>query len=143
MKLLLKLIICSVIIGLIFILLDMLLAIALFPVNSAYIDLPIWKSPPNIVAGIIFDLINGFIIVFVYNLIKESIPFESWKKGTIYGLIMGLFRVVMMAFTTIVIYNVPIVLVIANLVSGFIEIIVLGILTVFLSEKLKIGKTKQ
>ena len=138
MKLLLKLIICSVIIGLIFILLDMLLVIALSPINTAYMDLPIWKSPPNIVAGIIFDIINGFIIVFVYNIIKESIPFESWKKGSIYGIIMGLFRIVMMAFTTIVIYNVPIVLVVANLIGGFIEIITLGILTVFLYEKLKI-----
>ena len=143
MKKLAKLIICSIIIGIIFIFLDILLAIILFPINSAYMDLPIWKNPPNIIAGMIFDIINGFIVVLIYNLIKESIPFESWKKGTIYGIIMGLFRVAMMAFTTIVIYNVPIVLVIANLVSGFIEIIVLGILTVFLSEKLKIGKTKQ
>jgi len=142
MKISLKLIICSVIVGLLFILLDMLLAIALFPINSAYVDLPIWKSPPNIVAGIIFDVINGFIIVFVYNLVKESIPYESWKKGTIYGIIMGLFRVAMMAFTTIVIYNVPIVLVVANLIGGFIEIIALGILTVFLYEKLKIDQNK-
>ena len=142
MNISLKLIICSVIIGLFFILLDMILAIAFFPINFAYIDLPIWKSPPNIIAGIIFDIINGFIIVFVYNLVKESIPYEFWKKGTIYGIIMGLFRVVMMAFTTIVIYNVPIVLVVANLIGGFIEIIVLGILTVFLYEKLKIAQNK-
>ena len=142
MKILLKLINCSIIVGLFFILLDMILAIAFFPINSAYMGLPIWKSPPNIVAGIIFDIINGFIIVFVYNLVKESIPYESWKKGTIYGIIMGLFRVVMMAFTTIVIYNVPIFLVVANLIGGFIEIIALGILTAFLYEKLKIAQNK-
>ncbi|MFX0070158.1 MAG: hypothetical protein ACFFAO_03620 [Candidatus Hermodarchaeota archaeon] len=131
-----KLIVCSLIIGILFIILDILRAIITYPIFSAYSYLPIWNTPPNILAGMIFDLINGFIIVFVYRILYEGIPSVKWCKGLYYGIIIGMFRVVMMTFSIIVLYNVPIIYVIVSLITGYIEIVILGVITSIIYEKL-------
>jgi hypothetical protein len=128
---------CSMVTGVLFILFDMLIAILTNPIYSPYSDLPIWKTPPNILAGVIFDLINGFILVAVYMTIYNGIPGFGWKKGLYYGLIVGFFRVVMMSFSTIVMYNIPLRLVITSLITGYIEIVTLCIILAVIYEKLK------
>ncbi|MFQ5979912.1 MAG: hypothetical protein ACE5OZ_17410 [Candidatus Heimdallarchaeota archaeon] len=118
----------ALIIGVIFIVFDMLVAIITNPIFSGHSDLPIWKDPPNIIAGILFDLINGFILVIVYKTIYDGIPGLNWRKGLNYGIIVGLFRVVMMAFSTFVMYDIPLELIITSLVAGYIEIVLLCII---------------
>ena len=51
---------------------------------------------------------------------------------------MGIFRVVMFTFTIVVLLNVPILIVMLNLIAGFIESLILGIATEFLSRKFKL-----
>ncbi|MEA2075277.1 MAG: hypothetical protein U9O85_06040 [Euryarchaeota archaeon] len=123
--------------GILFIIFDMLIAISTSPIFAPYSDLPIWKTPPNILAGLFFDLINGFILVAVYVIIYNGIPGFGWKKGLYYGLIVGLFRVVMMSFSSIVMYNIPLKLVITSLITGYIEIAILCIILAVIYEKLK------
>jgi hypothetical protein len=135
-----KILACSMVTGVLFILFDMLIAILTNPLSSPYSDLPIWKTPPNILAGVIFDLINGFILVAVYMTIYNGIPGLGWKKGLYYGLIVGLFRVVMMSFSSIVMYNIPLILVIIGIVTGYIEIVLLCIILAVIYEKLRIAK---
>jgi len=106
-----KTVVYGMMIGVLFIILDMLIAISTSPIFAPYSSLPIWKTPPNILAGTVFDLINGFILVTVYTTIYKGIPGSGWKKGLSYGVIVGLFRVVMMTFSTIVMYNIPLILV--------------------------------
>lgn len=132
-----KILICGIITGTLFIIFDMFIAILTSPIFSPYSDLPIWKTPPNILAGLIFDLINGFILVAVYMTIYEGIPGFGWRKGLNYGIIVGLFRVVMMSFSTIVMYNVPSILVITSLVTGYTEIVILCIILAVIYEKLR------
>ncbi len=132
-----KILICGIITGTLFIIFDMFIAILTSPIFSPYSDLPIWKTPPNILAGLIFDLINGFILVAVYMTIYEGIPGFGWRKGLNYGIIVGLFRVVMMSFSTIVMYNVPSMLVITSLVTGYTEIVILCIILAVIYEKLR------
>jgi len=132
-----KILLCGVITGVLFLIFDMLIGISTGPIFSPYSNLPIWKIPPNIFAGIVFDLINGFILVLVYRTIYKGIPGFGWKKGLNYGVIVGLFRVVMTSFSTIVMYNVPLILVSTNLITGFIEIVILCIILAVIYEKLK------
>lgn len=132
-----KILICGIITGTLFIIFDMFIAILTSPIFSPYSDLPIWKTPPNILAGLIFDLINGFILVAVYMTIYEGIPGFGWRKGLNYGIIVGLFRVVMMSFSTIVMYNVPSMLVITSLVTGYTEMVILCIILAVIYEKLR------
>ncbi|MHA2365678.1 MAG: hypothetical protein ACXAC7_17100 [Candidatus Hodarchaeales archaeon] len=131
-----KILVCGVIIGVLFAIFDLIIAIVTIPIYSPHSDLPIWKDPPNILAGIIFDFINGFILVLVYKIIYEGIPGYDWKKGANYGVIVGLFRVVMMSFSIIVMYDVPLEIVITGIVTGYIEIIVLCIILAQIFEKI-------
>jgi len=136
-----KILLCSITTGVLFVIFDMVIAMSTSPVYSPYSDLTIWKIPPNILAGLIFDLINGFILVAVYMIIYKGIPGFGWKKGLNYGIIVGLFRVVMMSFSTIVVYNVPLILVITGLITGYIEIVLLCVILAIIYEKLvKHGK---
>ena len=132
-----NILVCGVITGILFLIFDMLIGISTSPIFSPYSDLPIWKTPPDILAGLVFDLINGFILALVYRTLYEGIPGLGWKKGLSYGVIVGLFRVVMMSFSTIVMYNVPLILVITSLITGFIEIVILCTILAVFYEKLK------
>ncbi len=132
-----KILACSMVMGVLFIIFDMLIVISTSPIFAPYSDLPIWKTPPNILAGLFFDLINGFILVAVYVIIYNGISGFGWKKGLYYGLIVGLFRVVMMSFSSIVMYNIPLRLVITSLITGYIEIAILCIILAVIYEKLK------
>jgi len=123
-----RVLVSSLVIGISFIIFDMLIAVSINPLFSSYSDLLIWKTPPNILAGLIFDLINGFILVAVYTIIYNGIPRLGWEKGLSYGMIVGLFRVVMASFSTIVMYNIPLTMVITSLITGYIEIILLCII---------------
>lgn len=123
--------------GLLFILFDMIVGMATSPIMARYADLPIWQTPLNITAGLIFDIINGFILVFVFNLITPSLPGQGWRKGLWFGLIVWLLRVVMMAFSTIVMYNVPLAIVMTNLIAGLIEVEALSIILAAMHKKLK------
>ena len=76
------------------------------------------------------------ILVLVYGTIYKGIPGFGWKKGLNYGVIFGLFRVVMMSFSMIVMYNVPLILVFTSLITGFIEIVILCIILALIYEKL-------
>jgi len=69
--------------------------------------------------------------------ICEGIPGFGWRKGLNYGIIVGLFRVVMMSFSIIVMYNVPSMLVITSLVTGYTEIVILCIILAVIYEKLR------
>jgi hypothetical protein len=126
----------AIIVGVLFIVLDMLVAIITSPIFSTHSDLPIWNDPPNIMAGIVFDLINGFILVIVYQTLYDGIPDVNWRKGLNYGIIVGLFRVVMMAFSTFVMYDVPLELIITSLVAGYIEIVLLCIILAVIYDKM-------
>jgi len=132
-----RILIAGIIVGILFLFLDMLMAISTMPILSKYASLPIWKNPPNITAGMVFDLFNGLILVFVYSLLFSAIPGKGWKKGLNYGMIVGLFRVVMSSFSSIVMYSIPDEVVITNLIAGFIEIAVLGILVALVFERIK------
>lgn len=116
---------CGIVTGVLFILFDMVAGILTAPIYAPYTNLSIWKVPPNIGMGVVFDLINGFILVVVYDLIFNEIPGKGWRKGLNYGIIVGLFRNVMPAFSTIVMYMVPLDVVLMGLVVGYLEIVIL------------------
>ncbi len=135
-----NILICSVITGVLFLIFDMLIGISTSPIFSQYSGLPIWKISPNILAGSIFDLINGFILVLVYVAIYKGIPGYGWRKGLNYGIIVGLFRVLMASFSAFVMYDIPSVLILANFITGFIEIIILCIILAVIYERLNRSK---
>ncbi len=123
--------------GILFILFDMLFAILISPIFSLYSGLTVFKIPPDIMAGMVFDIVNGFILVGVFSVIYTGLPGTGWRKGLNYGLIVGLLRVVMMSFSVIVMYSVPLGFVVATLITGYIEIVILCVILSTIYEKLK------
>ncbi len=114
----------------------MIIAIATSPIFLLYSELAIWKTPPNISAGLVFNFITGFILVAVYTVIYKGIPDVGWQRGLSYGIIVGLFRGVMTTFSSIVMYNIPVALIVTSLITGYIEIVIVCVLLAVIYERL-------
>jgi hypothetical protein len=89
------------------------------------------EQPPGFEAkiqfGLIFELINGFMLAVIYAVIHPSLPGQGWKKGISYGLIVWGLRVVMGAFSTYMMTDMAPVSIVINGVTGLIEVLILGI----------------
>ena len=89
---------------------------------------PIAKTTINVPAGIVIDLVYGFVMAGLFHVLHQSIPGRSgWAKGLNYGLIMWFFRVFMYAVTMWMIFTVPAQTLIYILLAGLGEMLVLGL----------------
>lgn len=90
---------------------------------------PVAKISINAPAGIIIDLIYGFVMAGIFILLYKSLPGSSGLiKGISFGLIAWFFRVVMYAATQWMTLNVPLAALVYSLATGLGEMLVLGIL---------------
>jgi len=122
-------IVVSVISGILFAVMDGLinanpLAVRLFEVYK-----PIARKSVNFVAGMIIDLVYGFILAGLFLLLYASLPGEAgWVKGVSFALIVWFLRGVMSAASQWMMFNVPLKTVSYTLLAGLGEMLVLGIL---------------
>ncbi len=90
---------------------------------------PIAKQSINIPAGIIIDLAYGFAISGLFVLLIPILPTESGIiKGIILGIGMWFFRVLMNVVSSWMMFNIPAKTLFYLLITGLIEMILLGIL---------------
>jgi hypothetical protein len=90
---------------------------------------PITKLSINVPAGIVIDLFYGFVITGIYIIIMQALPTElGIIKGLIYGLGMWFFRVLMSVLTSWMMFNIPSKTLIYILLTGLVEMLLLGIL---------------
>ena len=121
-------IIVSIISGILFAILDGVinanpLAQRLYQVYS-----PIAKKSLNFIAGIVIDLIYGFIMAGVFLLLYRSLPGEAGiLKGLTYAVLMWFFRVVMSVASQWMMYTIPVKTLLYSLVTGLAEMLVLGV----------------
>lgn len=124
-----KFIITAVLTGLLFGLMDGLINSNPYAVKLMECYKPIAKQSINVPVGIGIDLLYGFIISSIFILIKPNLPSEiGIIKGLSYGLGIWFFRVVMGAISSWMMFNIPIQTLIYVLLTGLLEMIVLGIL---------------
>jgi len=122
-------IVISVASGILFAILDGIinanpLARRLFQVYS-----PIAKKSLNFIAGILIDLVFGFIMAGVFLLLYHSLPGEAGIiKGLSYAVMVWIFRVVMSAASQWMMYTVPLKTLLYSLWTGLAEMLVLGCL---------------
>ena len=89
---------------------------------------PVMKKTVNVPAGIVIDLIYGFALAGIFLLLYQSLPGDSgWLKGITFGCIIFFFRVAMQVASQWMMFRVSSGLLIYILVSGLIEMIVLGL----------------
>jgi hypothetical protein len=89
---------------------------------------PILKKSVNAPAGMVIDLVYGFIMAAVFLLLFNSLPGTSGVlKGLSFGLLVWFFRVVMGAATTWMMFEIPVPLVFYSLATGLGEMLLLGL----------------
>jgi hypothetical protein len=75
--------------------------------------------------GLLFELINGFMLAGIYALIHTSLPGDGWRKGLSYGLIVWGLRVLMWAFSTYMMTDMAPILISITVFTGLLEILVI------------------
>jgi hypothetical protein len=90
---------------------------------------PIAKTSLNPLAGIVIDLVYGFVMAGVFLLLYNSLPGEiGLIKGISCAVMVWFFRVVMYVASQWVMYTVPVKTLLYSLVAGLGEMLILGVL---------------
>ena len=122
-------IIISVISGILFGLLDGVINANPLAQRLYEVYKPIARTSINPLAGILIDLVYGFVMAGVFLLLYESLPGGTGLvKGVSFALLAWFFRVVMYAASQWVMFNVPVEALLYSLVTGLGEMLILGML---------------
>ncbi len=90
---------------------------------------PIVRTSLNPLTGIVIDLVYGFVLAGAYLLLCKSLPGESGLvKGFSFGVLVWFFRVAMSVASQWVMFNISIQALVYTLVSGLVEMLLLGVL---------------
>ncbi len=90
---------------------------------------PIARTSINAPAGILLDLVYGFVMAGLFLLLYKSLPGAAgWVKGLGFGAMAWFFRVLMAAASQWMMFNVPADTLAYSLAAGLIEMLVLGLL---------------
>lgn len=90
---------------------------------------PIARTSINLLAGIVIDLVYGFMMAGIFLLLYKSLPGGSgFTKGVSFAILVWFFRVVMHTATTWMTLNVPFRVLLYPLVAGLGEMLILGML---------------
>ena len=121
--------IVSVISGILFGILDGVINANPFAQKLYQFYKPIARTSINPVAGIMIDLVYGFIMAGLFLLLYKCLPGESGLvKGLSLAVMAWFFRVVMSAASQWMMFNVPAETILYSLVAGLGEMLVLGVL---------------
>ena len=120
-------ILISIISGILFAMMDGLINANPYAQKLMECYKPIVKTSINVPAGIAIDLFYGFAMCGIFLLIYDSLPTDSGIiKGLVYGLVMWFFRVIMSVLTTYMTHKVPVKTLTYILLSGLMEMLILG-----------------
>ena len=100
------------------------IAIKLFSIYS-----PIARTGVNYIAGMIIDLVYGFVMAYLFIMLYKALPTDNGIiKGISYGLIMWFFRVFMYGISQWMILEMDLKVLFYILITGLFEMLVLGVL---------------
>jgi hypothetical protein len=116
----------GIVAAVLFLVLDAAFGVAGGLIAQAVFGLPAGQPDgAKMTAGLLFELINGFMLVAIYVVINGSLPGKGWKKGISYGLIVWGLRVVMWAFSTYMMTDMSPILIGISVVTGLVEVLIL------------------
>ena len=122
-------IIISVISGILFGLLDGVINANPVAQRLYQVYKPISKTSINPLAGILIDLVYGFVMAGVFLLLYNSLPGEiGFIKGVSFAVLVWFFRVVMYVASQWVMFIIPVQTLLYSLVAGLGEMLILGVL---------------
>jgi hypothetical protein len=127
-----RLIVTGLVAAVLFLVLDMALGIVGGWLGTRLFGLPSARPAAigaKVKLGIVFELINGFLLALIYAVIHTALPGRGWSKGLSYGLIVWALRVVMWAFSTYMMTDLPPTAIGISVGTGLIEVLILGVVT--------------
>ncbi len=90
---------------------------------------PISRKSLNVPAGVLIDLVYGFVLAGVFLLLYQSLPGETGVvKGISFAIMVWLFRVVMAVVSQWMMYTIPVRSLLYTAIAGMGEMLVLGLL---------------
>ncbi len=90
---------------------------------------PIARTSINPLAGIVIDLVYGFVMAGVFLLLYHSLPGQTGLvKGVSFAVLVWFFRVVVYTASQWVMFNLPVEALLYSLVTGLGEMLILGVL---------------
>jgi hypothetical protein len=122
-------IICSVVSGILFGILDGVINANPLARRLYEVYKPIARTSVNPLAGIVIDLVYGFVMAGVFLLLYKSLSGETGLvKGVSFAFLVWFFRVVMYTASQWVMFKVPVEALLYSLVTGLGEMLILGVL---------------
>lgn len=90
---------------------------------------PLARTSINVPAGLVIDLVYGFVLAGVFLLLYKSLPGQTGLvKGVSFAVLVWFFRVVMYAASQWMTLKVPGMAILYTLLAGLFEMLVLGLL---------------
>jgi hypothetical protein len=121
--------IVSVVSGILFAILDGLINANPLAQRLYEVYKPIARKAINPLAGIVIDLVYGFVMAALFLLLYKSLPGTTGLvKGASFACLAWFFRVAMSAASQWVMFNVPVKAALYSLAAGFGEMLILGVL---------------
>jgi len=129
-------VIVSLCIGLLFGILDGLINGNPIAIKRYEVFKPISRNRINIPVGIISDIVYGFIINGLFIVLYNSIPGDiALIKGVVFTGIIWIFRVLMNSVSQWMMFNIPIKTILYSLISGLLEMTIIGIIVGIFSKR--------
>ncbi len=114
--------------GILFGVLDGLINANPLAANLYEVYKPLARTNLNLSAGIVIDLLYGFVLAGLFLLLYQSLPGATGLlKGISFAVLVWFLRVVMYAASQWVMFNIPTGTVLYTLIAGLGEMLVLGI----------------
>ena len=125
-----RLLVTGLVAAVLFLVLDMALGMAGGWLGTRLFGLP--SSQPagigaKIKLGLVFELVNGFLLALIYAVIHTGLPGRGWIRGVSYGLVVWALRVVMWAFSTYMMTDLAPATIGITVGTGLAEVLILGI----------------
>lgn len=121
-----RLIIAGITASFLFLVLDAILGVLGGMIGEAAFGIPAGQPPMDKqTLGLLFELINGFMLAVIYAFIHPALPGKGWKKGLSYGLIVWGLRVVMWAFSTYMLTNMSPIMLGITVFTGLVEMLII------------------
>lgn len=90
---------------------------------------PIAKTTINAPAGVIIDLVYGFIMGAIFLILYTALPGKTgFSKGLVFGMIIWFFRVLMSVISSWMMFHIPITTLAYVAATGLIEMLIIGII---------------
>lgn len=121
---------------------------ALFGVLSGIIGATVFGNPAiqppmhKQTLGLLFELINGFMLAVIYAIVHPALPGQGWTKGLSFGLIVWGLRVVMWAFTTYMLTDMAPIMIGLAVFTGLIEMLIICVVIAAIYKDNETGRDK-